>query len=332
MPTTTLPPAEILVIAAADEFLPTNSGKFVDPVWQALREVLGLSGSPAAYSHGANEFLAELRAHKLFLEDRDRFWRLHPPLRQRRGAFITGVYHQGTAGGRSAIVFASDLRLNTDGPTMPVVRLLTQLVREAQPRLVVHVGLGAGVRAEHQIGDVVVTNRARFELRGELEGSRLNDQTYGGAWRPAPSLVDGLTFDELREPALLPPSPHYEDIPHPQPPPHRPQVRLENLPVVTRPRVTDTIFDIPSPDAGDPSYWAEAACAVDMDAAPVAAACGELLPCAFVLGLAAPAIRRFEYDYESSLRRAWAEHMVTSFATESARNAAQVVRRIIESA
>ena len=327
-----LPSTEILIIAAADEFLSGDAADPVDPVWLAIRQEFGLSGTAVNYSHGANDFLAELRAHQLFLEDRDRFWRLHPPLRQREGAFIAGRYHAFSLSGRRVIAFASDLRLNTDGPTMPAMRLFTQLVREAQPRLVVYVGLGAGVLPDHQAGDVEVTPSARFELRGELEGSAVNDQTFGGAWQPDSSLFQGLAFEELREPPLLAPSPHYENVPAPQPPAHRPEVRLEKLPVVTRPLVTDTLFDIPSPDPGDRSYWGDVACSVDMNAAAAAAACEKSVPCAIIIGLATPAIRRFENDYEGSLRRAWADVMIDSFAVPAALNAAKATRRVVERA
>jgi hypothetical protein len=213
------------------------------------------------------------------------------------------------------------------------LRLLPQIVRETEPNLVLYLGVGAGAHPEHQGGDVAVTNKARFKLRGELEGSPLNDQTFGGVWEPAPGIFQGLAFAELQEPQLLPPSPHYENIPPPQPPKHTPKVRVEALPVITRPLVSDinALFEIPSPNPEDSSYWwGEDGCAVDMDAASVGAVCGERLPCAFVIGIVSPAIHRFKYDFESNLRLAWAKHMIREFATQATINAAQVVRRIIE--
>jgi hypothetical protein len=181
------------------------------------------------------------------------------------------------------------------------------------------------------VGDVALSVGGLLALRGELEGTPLNNRTYGHAWALGGELVQGLAFSPLQEPELLAPSPHYGNEPPPRPPVHQPQARVERLPVMTRPRVTDDLFDIPSPDPGDRGfYWGETACAVDMDAAAVAAACGEHIRCGLVIGLAVPGIRRFEYDYESSLRRAWAAHFLRSFAADAARNVAVTVRTVIE--
>jgi nucleoside phosphorylase len=316
--------------SGSHDFLRINRDEYVDPVWRALRATLHLAGKAQAYSNRADEFLRDLRAHKLFVEDQDRYWRLHPRLRARAGTPVLGDYISTQIGQHRVTVFASDLRLNNDGPTMPAARLLTQLLAEAQPRLVLYVGLGGGMTATHQAGDVAVASRARYNLRGDLEGSVVNNQTYGGAWAAPGPIFDDIRFAPLREPALMPASPHYEQIPNPQPAQHQPIVRLENLPIMTAPRLTEDFFDIPTPDVGEPSYWGDVACAVDMDAAPVAAACGVAVPCALVVGHATPPIKRLRYDFDGSLRRGWAEHMFNSFAVEAANNAAIVVARIID--
>lgn len=331
MSATPLPAADILIVTAADEFL-GEPGAEIDPLWDALRAELGMGGLPAPYMHLTGQYLSELRTHKVFAEQRDRFPRLHPRLRHRHGAFVTGAYCRRDVNGRSVVAFVSDLRLNTDGPAMPAVRLIAQIVREVRPRLVVHAGLGAGARAEHQAGDVAVASAARFALSDELAGSALDGQTFGGIWKPDPALFDGLSFVMLQEPPLLAPSPHYEAMTSPQPPPHRPRVVVEELPVITRPIVTRALMEIPSPDAGDAAYWGHVGCALDMDAAPTAAACKHDIPCSVVIGTAVPAIKRFPYDYDSRLRHAWAEVMLYAFGQAAALNVARTVRRIVEQA
>lgn len=320
---------DVLVIGASDPFVKGADGEYVDPIWRALAETLQL-GAPTPHLEGATEYLAELRAHAMYLESRDRFWRLHPSLRQRNGAPVIGTSHRQTVGGKPVLAYCSDLRLNTDGPTTPVMRAVATLVQQTRPRLVIFVGLGGGVTEGHRAGDVAVTASARLALRGELEGVSENGQTFGGLWSPTPEHFKNLEFDKLREPALVAPSPHYAPSTAPEPPEYRPRVRLESLPVLTRPMITETTFDIPSPDSKDRSYWGDEACAIDMDAAPVVRACGTKVPCAVVIGLATPAIVRFKFDYESSLRRAWMEHFIATFAPAAARNAAETVRRIIE--
>jgi hypothetical protein len=99
------------------------------------------------------------------------------------------------------------------------------------------------------------------------------------------------------------------------------------LPVLTSPRITDDFFSIASPDPGA-SYWGDVACAVDMDATTVAAACGSSIQCALVVGHATPAIKRLQAD----LRQGWAEHMFKHFAEHAAENAAKVAERIVSRA
>lgn len=331
MSAATLPASDVLVICATHDFLASTTAqrRFVDPIWEAVRSVLGATGRPQPYLQGA-QFLAELRAHANFLESKDRFFRLWPRLRDSVGVPASGVFQTAKVGTKTVCLLSCDLRLGTDGPTTPVLRLLPLAVDEARPKLVVHVGLGCGTRTEHQAGDVVVSNLAQFFLRGELQGLAINGGTFGGAWTPNAATLGTQTFAQLQEPALLPPSPHYENAPRPQPAAHVPTMRIEHLPVLTRPLITDLAFDVASPAAGDASYWGDAGCAVDMDAAATAAACGANRACAMVIGLSSPAILRLPVDYESSLRRAWCETMIDLFATAAAANAAQVVRRIIE--
>jgi hypothetical protein len=322
-----LPACDILVVEFFNDFKKLNDGSYVDPLWLALRRALNVTARDRPYSNRADTFLSELRAQKLFAEDRDRFWRLHPRLRG-RGEPLLGEHVSVQVNSRQVTLFGSDLRLNTDGPTMPVARLLSQLLSEAQPRLVVHVGLGGGVIADHQGGDVTVASRGRYLLRGELAGSAVNEQTFGGIWSAPAGLFSGINLASLQEPALMPASPHYERIPNPQPAPHTPVIRVEpTLPVLTSPRITDDFFSVASPDTG-PSYWGDIACAVDMDAATVAATCGSTTPCALVVGHATPAIKRLQAD----LRQGWAEHMFDHFAEAAAENAAKVVERIVSRA
>jgi hypothetical protein len=123
---------------------PRNGGGYENVVLSSLRTELGVSGSATSYSGLANDVLPELRTHKLFLEDQDRFWRLHPPLSQRAGAFITAAFQLTTVSGKRVLLFSSELRLNTDGPSLPVLRLIAHLVQQVRPSLVLFAGFGAG--------------------------------------------------------------------------------------------------------------------------------------------------------------------------------------------
>lgn len=323
--------SQVLVLTWRHEQLPptaSTSSETVDPIWHALDEALSIGGGES-YRRGFTTVLHELQLRQLFLEERDAFFRLRPQMSGRWGTF-----HRALA--NTILVFRSDLRLNTDGPTMPVLRMLAQIIAERRPRLVVSVGLGGGVRPEHQIGDVVVTTQAQFELSGELAGYEENGRTFGGG-----SVVEewfaGLAFSELREPALLGSSPNFATPPGgwPQPQPHRPQVRVNaERPVLTRPALNANTFrSAPSRAAPRNPYLGDRAAAVDMDAAAAAKACQDAgVPFLAVIGLTVPALEIFEYDWDQSLRDGWAEVFSRDFADAAAANVAATVRRICERA
>jgi hypothetical protein len=307
----------------------SGAGRVGDPLWDALDEALSI-GRARPYTRGLNTVLPVLQVRQLVLDARDAFFRLQPQMNGRWGTF-----HDALDGGAS--VFRSDRRLNTDGPAMPVLDMLAQIVAERRPRLVISVGLGGGVRPEHQVGDVVVTGRARFDLTGELESYEDNERTFGTDGPVPEDWLADLRFDELREPALLGSSPAFRPPADgwPQPPAHRPVIRVDREhPVWTRPALDANTFN-PAPTRSSPRnpYLGDDAAAVDMDAAAAAKTCQDAnVPFAAVLGLVVPALEVMEDDWDRALRDAWADVFTREYSTAAATNAAAVVRRICERA
>ncbi|MGH3823647.1 MAG: hypothetical protein ACRDRA_12590 [Pseudonocardiaceae bacterium] len=300
-----------------------------DPLWAALDEALSIgNGSP--YKRGFNTVLPALQLRQLVLEDRDAPFRIQPQMNRRWGTFHGAL--DGTVS-----VFRSDRRLNTDGPAMPVLDMLAQILAERRPRLVISVGLGGGVRPEHQVGDVVVTSRARFDLTGELDSYEGNDRTFGTEDAVSEDWFADLRFDELREPALFGSSPAFR-MPAagwPQPPAHRPLIRVDrDHPILTRPALVTNTFN-PAPTRSSPRnpYLGDDAAAVDMDAAAAAKACQDAnVPFVAVVSLVVPALEVMQDDWDRSLRDAWADVFTREYSTAAAANAAAVVRRICERA
>ncbi len=301
--------------------------RWADPVWAALLKAFGIArtdrGKP--YDRDFHRVLAELYNYKLLQERRDRVWLLHPPI---EGRF--GRYHSIDVGGQRVCILRSDLRLNTGGPTMPVLAMLSQLIEQAEPKLVLSVGLGGGATAEQRVGDVVVSSQARFRLDGELKTSSLNGKTFGGHWQPRSSWFGQMRFEPLQDPALISPSQQYgpPDAPDEpvRPPPHTPRVRVVDAPVVTCPRLTSHGFSLSTIRRTDsPS---EPMAAVEMDGAPVAAACDGRADCGFIVGLAVPALYRFSADHGYNLRRAWGDIFMAHSCDAAAENCAQVVRHV----
>jgi Phosphorylase superfamily len=309
----------------------TGERFFHDPMWTALREELS-TGQSRGYSRGLDSVLPALQVRQLVLSERDAYFRIQPRVvngNWRWGAFQSALDDK-------AKVFRSDRRVGTDGPTLPVLPMLDRILAEERPSLVISAGIGGGVHPDQQVGDVVVSGKGRFSLRGELALNENNERTFGtGAAIPAGDWAADLLFDELREPALLGASPSFREPAGgwPQPAPHRPTVRVErDRPVVTRPDVqTDTFVPaVTDAQRGNP-FLGETSAAVDLDTAPVAKACQDAnVPFVAVIGLGVPALEPMAEDFDSSLRDAWAEAFLTTYSVAAAGNAARTVRRLCE--
>lgn len=316
-----IPSCETLVVCWRHE----EPGTDADVVWNALLDRFGLdSRNSRRYTRGSDRLLARLQAHKLVQEQRDRYWLLHPRLESYQGAHRFGQYLQAS----SSCFFRSELRLNTDGPTLPVLDLMVQLVSEVRPRRVIALSLGASTDAAHEGGDVILCGQARFALHGEISGSDLNNRQFGTAWTP-PAALNGLTFGPLQAPPLQPPSPHYVEIsPWPQPRPYTPRSFAAPHAINTSPALTEHQFRVPTPGELD----AEAS-AVDMDCASVAYACDSLgVPCHIVLGVAVPPVAQFTEDADGAIRRAWIGELRDAFGAAAAQNAAEIAFRLVNGA
>jgi nucleoside phosphorylase len=211
--------------------------------------------------------------------------------------------------------------------------MLARLIADEKPSLVISIGLGGGVRPGDQAGDVVATTRARFGLHGELESFDGNDQEYGAGPAITEDWFDGIELPEDREPALLPMSAHVAcpGSGWPQPPPHRPSIRVDSRPVLTQPSTRADLF-VPAPTAETRTdrFLGDTVAAVDMDAAIAAKACADAgVPFAAVIGISVPAIAPIPDDWEATLRDAWTEVLHQQFATAAARNAVTVTQRIV---
>lgn len=308
----------------------TGPRRYHDPVWTALDQELSVSNDGGNYTRGLNDVLPALHVRRLVLNDQDAYFRIQP--REVNGQWKWGTFHR--TADDNVTVFRSDRRVGTDGPTLPALDMLGRVLADQKPTLVISVGLGGGVRAEQQIGDVVVSGRGHFDLRGDLSSSEHNDNTFGtDAAIPAGDWAATLRFDRLREPALLGASPSFQQPVGgwPQPAAHQPTVRVERtLPVITRPAVGADMF-IPAftrAQRNNP-YLGDTAAAVDCDTAAAAKACQDAnVPFIAVIGLAAPVLEPMADDYENALRDAWTEAFMFDYSAAAATNAARTVHRI----
>lgn len=199
--------------------------------------------------------------------------------------------------GRKVLLFKSELHLNTDGETLPLVQLVRQVIEDSGPALVLSTGTSGGVDPAHHLGDVVVTSSARFHLGDELASARFNGETFASSWHPPTSLAARAEelMTPVRELAVTPPTGHFQTGTRMEPVTHLPRVVFSNLPILT----TD-FFEFGTTT----NRLHEIGCCVEMDDAVVAMVCQELgVEFGFARNISDPVIIG---ELPPALQRAWA--------------------------
>lgn len=179
-----------------------------------------------------------------------------------------------SVGSKKVLLFKSDLHINQDGESIPLEQLIKQIVEDCNPDLLLSVGTAGGVRPTDVLGDVVVTNAARFRLGDEFESARYNGTTYVcGTWTPPSRYAQaaGRLLIPVAESDALPPTAHYPAGTVIRAlPPRGPQIHLlPNTPILT----TD-FFEYGTTTNG----LDREGCCVEMDDAVVARVCSGINP------------------------------------------------------
>jgi hypothetical protein len=68
-------------------------------------------------------------------------------------------------GSHTVALYKSELHPKANGPALPFIPVVAQLISELAPRLVISTGTAGGIGSQIQCGDVVITNSARLHLR-----------------------------------------------------------------------------------------------------------------------------------------------------------------------
>jgi hypothetical protein len=95
-----------------------------------------------------------------------------------------------TIGSKSVVLFKSDLHLATDATSLPMRQLWQQLITAVNPELVITTGTAGGIGTSTQLGDVTVTDGAKFNCRQAFKAAPFAQQMFGqlGTWTPGPEL------------------------------------------------------------------------------------------------------------------------------------------------
>ena len=102
-----------------------------------------------------------------------------------------GVWAVTQIGEKTVVVFKPDLHLSTDSTSLPVARLVKQLVAAVKPKLVITTGTAGGIGAGTVLGDVCVTNSAKFDCQQAFKNEPYAQQTFVSAdWTPGAHLAE----------------------------------------------------------------------------------------------------------------------------------------------
>lgn len=87
-------------------------------------------------------------------------------------------------GGKSVLLFKSSLHLATDAKTLPMRQLWLQLLSAVSPKLVITTGTAGGIGRGTVLGDVTITNGAKFNCAREFKDAPFAQRTFvGPGWR-----------------------------------------------------------------------------------------------------------------------------------------------------
>jgi nucleoside phosphorylase len=106
-----------------------------------------------------------------------------------------GRFRVVTINSKKVLLFKSDMHISTDGVTIPLINLVSQIVADAKPSLILSIGTAGGTRNQDDLGTVSVTHAAHFLLDGEFKSKAFNNKTYSSDWKTTAAklaVVDSL--------------------------------------------------------------------------------------------------------------------------------------------
>lgn len=104
----------------------------------------------------------------------------------------------------TALLLKSDMHLSTDESTVPLQRLVTQLIEECRPDLLLTIGTAGGTKLTDTLGSVVAANTAKFDLTGNLSSRDFNHKSFGNDWTPEATSLASIEPLLLEIPAMRP--------------------------------------------------------------------------------------------------------------------------------
>ena len=113
-----------------------------------------------------------------------------------------GAYWTTTIGKQSVVLFKSDSHMSQDGPELPNIDVWTQIIEEAQPKLVITTGTAGGIGKEFEVGDVIVSPIVRFDCTSKFKKEPFAQAHYQSSKPNAAHFRTAKSLFKLNAPQL----------------------------------------------------------------------------------------------------------------------------------
>ena len=235
-----------------------------------------------------------------------------------------GSYYKVKIGNKHVLCFKSELHLNQDGKKLPLKKMIEQLLEETNAKKVLSIGTAGGVANNDELGDVIVSNSALFNLKDEFKNEKFNNKKYLCNWDIKETLFDEIRKQmiSIQEPGYAPPT---KRIPFEgQPlslPPNSPNINYQK----EHPIITTDFFEF----GNSVNHLDQLGSAVEMDDAVIAMICDEMFSTtkyAFVRNVSDPVLNG---DLDERVQIMWAVWYYTHFGLQTSFNGALATWSII---
>jgi nucleoside phosphorylase len=89
-----------------------------------------------------------------------------------------GSYFMTKIGNKKVLCFKSELHMSTDGIKLPVKQLWQQIITESNPQMVITTGTAGGIGANVNLGDVVISQKVRFDCTRTFKNQPFHDEVF----------------------------------------------------------------------------------------------------------------------------------------------------------
>jgi nucleoside phosphorylase len=245
-----------------------------------------------------------------------------PALRSNR----IGSYYMVKLEDIRVLLLKSEFHLNQDGVKLPLRRLTRQLIDETKASTILSIGTAGGVANADELGDVVVSQSAKYRLNDEFKNEPFNGKSYTSRWSMKNKYFKDATklMIPLQEPPYAPPTKRIPFKGRPVVlPPNKPNIR----PFDTHPIITTDYFEFGTSD----NRLDKIGCAVEMDDAVIAMVCEETDDkprYAFVRNVSDPVINA---ELDERMQIMWAVWFYEQYGLQTSYNGALATWAVIAS-